>query len=309
VKPLRIWLVLLLLVILVGCTQVNVSLQAPPIAGLMVPDAEKIVSTQTPSPTATLTATTTPTPFLPVSVQPTSTSTTTMTPDPNLIFSGPGPVMAPMLMYHHISVVPSSSEYVTSLSQFKQQLNWLKEQGYETITVSELIEAIEYGKWLPHKPVILTFDDGYRDVYDNAYPIMQEIGYTGTMYVIEETLNTGGSITDEIIQELSTAGWEFGNHSATHAYLATTNNLEDEVCGSRTRLIEKYNLPFDSFAYPYADKQERSIQAVIDCGYTSGAGNGSFTIHNQERNFFLSRREVKGYFDMQRFITLVTDIR
>ncbi len=297
------------MIILAGCTQVNVSLQAPPIVGLLIPEAEKVIPTETATPTATLTPTMTPTPYLPATEFPTLTPTPTTTPDPNLTFSGPGPVMAPMLMYHHISAYPSSSEYVTSVNQFRQQVNWLKEQGYETITVSELIEAIEYGKWLPHKPVILTFDDGYRDVYDYAYPIMQELGYKGTMYVIEKTLNTGGSITDEIIQELSAAGWEFGNHSATHAYLATTNNLEDEVCGSRMRLIEKYNLPFDSFAYPYADKQEKSIQAVIDCGYTSGAGNGSFTIQVEERNFFLSRREVKGYFDMQRFITLVTDIR
>ena len=100
-----------------------------------------------------------------------------------------------------------------------------------------------------------------------------------------------------------------GHHSRTHAYLPGLRNLDDEICDSRARLIERFNQPFDSFAYPFAAKDERSIQAVKDCGYTSGAGNGSFTIQTEERLFFFSRREIKSYFDMQRFITTVTDIR
>jgi len=108
---------------------------------------------------------------------------------------------------------------------------------------------------------------------------------------------------------LINAGWELGHHSKSHAYLPKLQNLDDEVCDSRARLIEQFNQPFESFAYPYAVKDEKSIQAVKDCGYTSGAGNGSFTIQTEERLFFFSRREIKSYFDMQRFITTVTDIR
>jgi len=262
-------------------------------------------ATITVSPTLFLTQTQTP--FLPSTPVPSPTPSST--PDPNLTLTGPGTVLAPVLMYHHVKSSGGGSEYAVSVDQFKRQVEWLKEEGYQTITIADLVEAIQSGKMLPLKPIILTFDDGYLDVYQNAYPILQEAGYTATMYLIENTINDHGYITDTIITELSEAGWEFGNHSATHAYLPSSKNMEDEVCSSRARLIEEYNLPFDSFAYPYAAKDEGSIQAVIDCGYSSGSGNGSFTIHVEERIFFLSRREIKSYFDMQRFITTVSDLR
>ncbi len=309
----RFWsgIVLLSMILTAGCSLVKLSVDSGQGGKLSLSQPTFIL----PSPTITASPTHIPTqtPFLPStplhSATPLPSATASLTPDPNLTLCGPGPVMAPILMYHRVQPYATGSEYVVTTEQFKRQVQWLQEQGYQTITVADLVEAIRVGKYLPHKPIILTFDDGYRDVYQNAYPILQQAGYTGTMYLIEKSLNDGGNLNDAIIQELSEAGWEFGNHSATHAYLPTSKDMDDEVCDSRTRLIEKYGLPFDSFAYPYAAKDEKSIQAVIDCGYTSGAGNGSFTIHVEERIFFLSRREVKSYFDMQRFITLVTDVR
>ncbi len=296
-----------LLILTTGCVPVNVAADSKLGNGGLGGESATVFPSLTIRPSPTLIPTHTQTPFTPST--PVPSATPTFTPDPNLTFSGPGPVLAPVLMYHHVKPYSTDSEYVVSVDQFKRQVQWLKEEGYQTITITDLVEAIRYGKYLPHKPIILTFDDGYLDVYQNAYPILQEAGYTATMYLIENTLNDYGYITDAIIDELSEVGWEFGNHSATHAYLPSSKNMLDEVCGSRARLMEKYKLPFDSFAYPYAAKDESSIQAVKDCGYTSGAGNGSFTIHVEERIFFLSRREIKSYFDMQRFITTVTDAR
>lgn len=296
-----------LLILTTGCVPVNVAAVSNMENTRLEGEFATVFPTQTIIPSPTLIPTQTQTPFLPSTPVPSPTPTSPL--DPNLVLSGPGPILAPVLMYHHVKPYSSGSEYVVSIDQFNRQVQWLKEEGYQTITINDLVEAIRYGKYLPLKPIILTFDDGYLDIYQNAYPILQEAGYTATMYLIENALNDYGYITDAIIEELSAEGWEFGNHSATHAYLPSSKNMLDEVCGSRTRLIDQYDLPFDSFAYPYAAKDEGSIQAVKDCGYTSGAGNGSFTIHMEERIFFLSRREIKSYFDMQRFITTVTDIR
>ena len=311
----RFWfgIVLLTMILTPGCSQVNLNV----VSGKESEQNQTVPTVAIPSPTITASPTHMPTQtqtaFLPSTPFPSATlrpsATASLTPDPNLTFYGPGPVLAPILMYHRVLNYASGSEYVVTTEQFKRQMQWLLEQGYQTISVADLVEAVRVGKYLPHKPIVLTFDDGYRDVYQNAYPILQAAGYTATLYLIEKSLNEGGNLNDAIIEELSEAGWEFGNHSATHAYLPDSKNLEEEVCASRSRLIEKYGLPFDSFAYPNAAKDEKSIQAVIDCGYTSGAGNGSFTIHGEERLFFLSRREIKSYFDMQRFITTVTDVR
>ena len=296
-----------LLILTSGCAQLDVAADSDALGRGIESQVATVFPSVTFTPSPTLIPTLTPTPFIPST--PVPSLTPTLTPDSNLTFTGPGPVLAPVLMYHHVKPYSTGSEYVVSVDQFNRQVQWLQEQGYQTISIADLVEAIQVGKLLPLKPIILTFDDGYLDVYQNAYPILQEAGYTATIYLIENTLNDYGYISDANIEELSDAGWEFGNHSATHAYLPSSKNMQDEVCGSRTRLIEKYNLPFDSFAYPFAAKDESSIQAVKDCGYNSGAGNGSFTIHVEERIFFLSRREIKSYFDLQRFITTVTDLR
>ena len=262
--------------------------------------------------TATTTATTIPTgtPFLPFTATTTPIPpTTTPTVDPNKILLGPGDVLIPILMYHHVSPYSAGSEYAVSLDQFRRQMQWLQEQGYQTILVSDMVEAVKDGKLLPLKPIILTFDDGFKDVYENAFPLLTEFGFTATIYLIEDVINKHPYMTDEMVETLITAGWEIGNHSKSHAHLPTSRDLENEVCLSRARLIERFNQPFESFAYPYAAKDDKSIQAVKDCGYTSSAGNGSFTIQTEERLFFFSRREIKSYFDMQRFITTVTDVR
>ncbi len=269
----------------------------------------------TPTNSATNTSSPSGTPFLPLTststtIPPTATNTPTATStiDPNLAQFGPGDVLIPVLMYHH--VLPyANSEYAVSIDQFRRQIQWLSEEGYQTISINDMATAILRGKILPKKSIILTFDDGFMDVYENAFPILTEFGYTATMYLIEDVINEHPYVTDEVIEELIEAGWEFGHHSKSHAYLPKLHNLDEEVCDSRGRLIERFNQSFDSFAYPYAVKDDQSIQAVKDCGYTSGAGNGSFTIQTENRLFFFSRREIKSYFDMQRFITTVTDIR
>ena len=179
----------------------------------------KATITNTPQPTQTITTT----PFLPVTPSPSLTPTNT--PDPDLVFSDPGLILAPVLMYHHVKPSAGGSEYVVSTDQFRRQVEWLVNEGYETISISDLVEAIQKGNYLPKKPIILTFDDGYLDVYQNAFPVLQEAGFTATIYLIENAINDHGYITDTIIEELSEAGWEFGNHSATHAYLPSSRNL------------------------------------------------------------------------------------
>lgn len=263
-----------------------------------------VTGTASPTPTFTIT----PTPFLPATA--TVTETPTITADPNFSMVGPGPILSPILLYHHVLPSnPSGTQYAVTMDQFKTQMEWMKENGYQTVKVQDVVDAIHYGKVLPNKPFTITFDDGNIDVYNNAYPILRDLGYTATMYLIEDAIGDYGNFSIEIIRELANAGWEFGSHSRTHANMNTTPDRTDEICGSRERLMELLQIPIDSFAYPYGIENKKAMEKAFCCGYTSGAGIGSFTIQTQERLFFFSRREIKSYFDMQRFITTVTDLR
>ena len=268
------------------------------------------IPTQTGTVTATITSTPTitPTPFLPAT--PTATLIPTQTPDPNFSQFGPGPVLFPILLYHHVLPVnENASQYAVTVDQFKTQMVWMQENGYRTIKVQDMVDAIHVGKLLPNKPFIITFDDGNVDIYNYAYPILKDLGFTATMYLIEEAVGDYGNFSVDIIHELADAGWEFGSHTKNHANLNTCADRTDEICGSRDHLIEMLQIPIQSIAYPFGIENDREKTIAFGCGYTSGAGLGSFTIHTQDRLFYFSRREIKSYFDMQRFITTVTDVR
>lgn len=299
---------LCLILFLSSCSKTEVSIVSD--------QNDQLISVTTPIPkytiTTTATTTTTPTitttPFLPAT--PTITQTSTETLDPHLVQTGPGSFLCPILLYHHVLVNNSSgTEYTVTVDQFRSQMQWLKENGYQTISVQDMVDTIHDGKVLPIKPIIITFDDGNEDIYNNAYPILQEMGFTATMYLISEAIGDYGNFTENEIQELSSAGWEFGSHSRTHANLNTTPDRTDEICGSKNQLMELLNIPINSFAYPYGIENDRAMNIAFGCGYTSGAGLGSYTIQTQSKLFYFSRREIKSYFDMQRFITTVTDLR
>jgi len=105
-------------------------------------------------------------------------------------------VRVPILMYHYINTPPPNADAIRrDLSvppeRFREHLAYLKSQGYQTITLHDLVYALTRGTPLPPKPIILTFDDGYEDNYTNAFPILQEFGYIGTFFIITNNPDTG----------------------------------------------------------------------------------------------------------------------
>src|SRR5215208_575089 len=98
-------------------------------------------------------------------------------------------VTVPILMYHRINVVtaatPAESRALTvHPADFARQMRWLKREGYRTITQRELFEALYCGRSLGRRPVLITFDDGYRDVFFKASPVLLRLGMKATAYVV-----------------------------------------------------------------------------------------------------------------------------
>jgi hypothetical protein len=116
---------------------------------------------------------------------PTSTFTPTLTLEPQWSRQGPGPVIVPILLYHHIgySLEGDTTYYITP-EVFDQQMNLLYQWGYQTISLALLVKAITEGADLPPKPILLTFDDGSDTIYERALPIMQRYGFTGMSYIV-----------------------------------------------------------------------------------------------------------------------------
>jgi peptidoglycan/xylan/chitin deacetylase (PgdA/CDA1 family) len=126
-------------------------------------------------------------------------------------------------MYHYISVPPPDADrYRLDLSvtpeNMDAQMGWLAENGYATITLQELLYHLTLGWPLPERPVVLTFDDGYRDAFENAFPILQKYGFVGTFFIITDRVTFGepAYATWDQIVEMHNAGMDIQSHTRTH---------------------------------------------------------------------------------------------
>jgi len=183
----------------------------------------------------------------------------------------------PVLLYHHVGPLrPGTLPSLTVSPQtFERHVRWLARRGYTGVRPADWLRWRLEGKGLPDKPVLLTFDDGYADLADYAFPVLRRYGFGAGVYVVTGQLGgtnawdeakgfgTQRLMTVEQIRYWATQGIEFGAHSRTHADLTTLSarELTEEVVGSRDDLTTLLGSPVVSFAYPYGFYN----QAVVDC--------------------------------------------
>jgi len=253
--------------------------------------------TLTPTPTGTATpipSTVTPT----ISPSPTITLTPTpsLAPTPTWVVQGPDAVKVPIFLFHHIAVSPIGSRYYVPPDKFEGVLKLLHDWGYQTITTTELVQAITKGVSLPPRPILITFDDSNEDNYTNAFPIMQKYGFTGVEYVVVQYINEPHYLTVPQIKEMAAAGWEIGSHSETHRDLITsTDTLRYEIVQSRKDLQDRLGLPILTFAYPFGAEDSAAGDYVHFAGYVAAMGATGYSWDQGKGNLFvLQRCEIKG---------------
>ena len=181
----------------------------------------------------------------------------------------PDAIEIPILVYHH--VVPGGGSpvlYVTP-GGFEQQLQFFQSNGYQSISFADLADCLEYGAPLPERPVILSFDDGWENQYQHAFPLLQKYGFTGTFYVVSGYIDHQNFMTTEQLKTMMAAGMVIGGHSHTHPALAGAGSarLHDEVASSKAWLEDRLGVAIDSFAYPYGSYSAATVAAVKAAGY------------------------------------------
>lgn len=300
-KPFLLIIAFVIVSVSLGCSNVRVRSSS----------TESAMATAYMSATRTLEVflrTPTSTPFIPPTSTPTKvkTPTPTSTPSPVMIYLPPGSVTAPILLYHHVDENGKKSRYSIEPAVFEQQMQWLYEHGYHTITITKLIDVVKNGGEVPERPFIITFDDGAASVYKNAFPIMQKYHFIGVFYLITGSLGSSGSVDEPEVREMLEAGWEIGSHSRTHANLTLNHALiNSEMFGSRSDLEAIFNVPVNTFAYPYGRVDEVVINRAYKYGYMGAMGLGTSFTHTPATLFYLSREEVRFEYDINRFISLL----
>ena len=219
-------------------------------------------------------------------------------------------VRVPILMYHYISDPPKEANDIRrDLSlpgpDFEQQLRYLVNAGYHSISMQDLVLHMQQGTPLPAKPVVLTFDDGYKDAFTVAFPLLKKYGFTGTFFIFTKPINEENReyLSWQEIELMSAAGMEIGCHSRSHPDLREQSDevLKAEVLDAKREIESHIHKPVLTFCYPAGGYNSRVIQAVNEAGYWAAVTTEQGIQHTTDSRLLLQRVRVRGEAGLNRF--------
>jgi len=221
-------------------------------------------------------------------------------PIPRQPFHGPAlrtPV--PVLMYHVIGTPPASAPYpelFVSRHLFAAQVAALARAGYEAVTLDRVWRAWHGRATLPPRPIVLTFDDGYRGDFGAAMPILRRHRWPGVVNLLVANLHRHGwGLRAWKVRRMIANGWEVDSHTLTHPNLTTVSpqRLWHEVHGARVTLRRLFHVPVRFFCYPSGAYDRAVIAAVRRAGYL-GATTELPGLAQRSAPFTLARVRVDG---------------
>ena len=179
------------------------------------------------------------------------------------------------------------------------------QEQYEAITLRSLIMHLQIGQPLPPKPVILTFDDGFKDNYTNAYPLIRKYGFVGTFFVITRFADEErpDHMSWAEIELLHASGMEIGSHSYTHPSLRgkSSDYVVWQALGSKEAIEARTHEPVRFFSYPSGQYDQLVIDVLRSAGYWGAVTVESGSLQSSERPFELKRIRVRGTYDLRDF--------
>lgn len=201
--------------------------------------------------------------------------------------------------------MPALKDWSVRPAVFRRQMKLVKRLGYRGVSVRELLDAVEAGG-TGEKLVGLSFDDGYRDTVELALPILQEIGFTASVYIVSDSVGArnnweSGFETVPLaswaeLRSLEDAGWEIGMHSRSHPArldLLTGEDLEREVRGGLQLARDELKTTTETFAYPHGHYSDDVIAAVEAAGFRAGLTTAPGAVTPDTPRFELPRYEIK----------------
>lgn len=199
-----------------------------------------------------------------------------------LTITNPSPlanVGVPILMYHNVNPTSAGGNWV-SVTNFQQQMDYLANNGWTTIDGDAIYNYIYKGSALPAKPIWLTFDDSYQNVYDYAYPIMEARGFHGSIFAVTEFMGQQSlwdlgnepphlHMTWAMLQQMAADGSYRDGHTRHHAHLTDLTNEQQrlEIWGAQQDMLAFTGQPAINFGYPYGQLNDVSEWMLSHSGY------------------------------------------
>jgi peptidoglycan/xylan/chitin deacetylase (PgdA/CDA1 family) len=200
-------------------------------------------------------------------------------------------------MYHVVSAAPPGApepQLWTSRRRFAGEMVALEGAGYHAITLATAVRAWRRGGPLPHRPIVISFDDGYRSDYTHARPVLRRLGWPGVLNLVLQNVGAGGVTAGEV-RGLIASGWEIDSHTLTHPDLTRLPSvlLRRQLVGSRAEIRRRFGQPADFFCYPSGRYDARVEAAVRAAGYRAATTeNEGYAAAGQ--GFALKRIRVNG---------------
>jgi peptidoglycan/xylan/chitin deacetylase (PgdA/CDA1 family) len=217
-------------------------------------------------------------------------------------------------MYHHIANPPAGSNAIrVSLSvrpkDFAAQLSYLRENGYQSVTLDDLALFLAAGKPLPPKPIVLTFDDGYADAYTQAFPLLKEFGFTGTFFLISSPIDAKNRdfVSWAQVSEMHDAGMKFEPHSYDHPDLRdrTRDFLVFQILAPKEAIESRTGEACHFFAYPSGRYDQLAIDVLRSADFWGGVTIEQGATHSASDLFVLKRVRVHGGEDLDTFVRML----
>lgn len=204
----------------------------------------------------------------------------------------------PILMYHVIAKTPAGTPYpqlFVSEEDFAAQMSWLARRGFQAVTQRDVWNHWHRGVALPRKPIVISFDDGYRSVAEAALPHLRSRAWPGVLNLTVKNLRVSGGLSEYDVRTLLAADWELASHTVTHPDLPGLDDaaLTREVRDSRRILSSRFDVPVDFFCYPAGRYDSRVMRAVRRAGYL-GATTTIEGLARPDQPYELRRVRVSG---------------
>lgn len=212
-------------------------------------------------------------------------------------------IRAPILMYHYVSNLPADADatrvqLTVDPGMFRSHLSYLAENGYSTISLYQLDDALLHGMTLPPRPVILTFDDGYIDHYLNVFPALKDYGFTGTFFIItgRPDTNDPAYMTWDEIKQMADVGMSMESHTKTHRELTDRDYdfLVYELLGSLQSLQAHTGIMPHMFAYPVGHYDDATLGVLAQLPVWRAVTTERGALHTTDNRLEVSRVRING---------------
>jgi peptidoglycan/xylan/chitin deacetylase (PgdA/CDA1 family) len=226
----------------------------------------------------------------------------------------------PILMYHRVADDgdPGLARYRVTPTQFEQQMGWLKQNGFTPLSLDVLKSARRGDSRLPHRPVLITFDDGYCDFYHHAWPVLRKLAFPSVMFVVagkvgdcsdwDQALGRPEALMDwSQLAEISAGGVTIGSHSLMHRRFSRLDVREayDDMRVSAEIIDRALGQRPTAFCYPYGVYDRLVERLLPTCAYEFAFTCDPPAAMPQDNPLRLPRIEIMGSDDIRSFQTKV----